>query len=114
MAQGTKTKQSDTKVSARTREAGDAALERLQDSVDAAEAALKDLRGEMSRGSRQLLTDVEKTLRDARRNLGRIRKRVVKDLEEVQRAATGRKATRRRGPTKSTAARARRARSAAK
>jgi hypothetical protein len=38
----------------------------LSDSIEAAEAALKDLRSEMSRGSRELLKDLDKTLRDAR------------------------------------------------
>lgn len=77
---------------------GDQALERLQQSVDAAEAALKDLRSEMSRGSRELLKDLETTLRDARKNLGRVRRRVSKDLEEVQQAVTGKKATAQRKP----------------
>ena len=45
---------------------GDKALERVNDSIDAAQAALKDLRSEMSRGSRELLKEVETTLRDAR------------------------------------------------
>ena len=78
-----------------TRSAGDRALKRLQDSVDAAEGALKDLRKEMSRGSRALLADVEKTLRDARSNLRRVSKRIAKDFEEVQRAAAGKTARRR-------------------
>jgi len=77
---------------------GDKALERLHQSVDAAEAALKDVRSEMSRGSRELLKDLEKTLRDARKNLRSVSRRVSKDLEEVQQAVTGKKATTRRKP----------------
>lgn len=77
---------------------GDRALERLHQSVDAAEAALKDVRSEMSRGSRELLKDLETTLRDARKNLRSVSRRVSKDLEEVQQAVTGKKATARRKP----------------
>lgn len=78
--------------------AGDKALERLHQSVDAAEAALKDVRSEMSRGSRELLKDLETTLRDARKNLRSVSRRVSKDLGEVQQAVTGKKATRQRRP----------------
>jgi ABC-type transporter Mla subunit MlaD len=69
------------------------ALGRLSDSIDAAQVALKDLRSEMSRGSRELLKDLDKTLRDARKNLGRTRRRIAKDLEEVQKAARGKRTT---------------------
>ena len=72
---------------------GPDALGRLNDSIEAAQAALKDLRSEMSRGSRELLRDVDKTLRDARKNLGRTSRRIAKDLEEVQQAARGKRTT---------------------
>ena len=69
------------------------ALGRLNDSIEAAQAALKDLRSEMPRGSRELLKDVDKTLRDARKNLGRTSRRIAKDLDEVQQAARGKRTT---------------------
>jgi ABC-type transporter Mla subunit MlaD len=69
------------------------ALGRLSDSIEAAQAALKDLRSEMSRGSRDLVKDVDRTLRDARKNLRRTSRRVAKDLDEVQLAARGRRTT---------------------
>jgi ABC-type transporter Mla subunit MlaD len=72
---------------------GPDALGRLNDSIEAAQAALKDLRSEMSRGSRELLKDIDKTLRDARKNLGRTSRRIAKDLEEVQQAARGKRTT---------------------
>jgi ABC-type transporter Mla subunit MlaD len=72
---------------------GPDALGRLNDSIDAAQAALKDLRSEMSRGSRDLLKDLDKTLRDARKNLGRTSRRIAKDLDEVQQAARGKRTT---------------------
>jgi hypothetical protein len=75
---------------------GDKALERLQDSIDAAQAAVKDVRSEMSRGSRELLKDVETTLRDARKNLRRVSRLVSKDLEDVQQAVTGKGAAKRK------------------
>jgi ABC-type transporter Mla subunit MlaD len=72
---------------------GPDALGRLNDSIEAAQAALKDLRSEMSRGSRELLKDVDRTLHDARKNLGRTRRRIAKDLDEVQQAARGKRTT---------------------
>jgi predicted nucleic acid-binding Zn-ribbon protein len=86
---------------------GPDALGRLNDSIEAAQAALKDLRSEMSRGSRDLLKDLDRTLRDARKNLGRTRRRIANDLDEVQLAARGKRTTRARsaGSTRGPAAR---------
>jgi ABC-type transporter Mla subunit MlaD len=69
------------------------ALGRLDDSIESAQAALKDLRAEMSRGSRELLSDVDKTLRDARKNLRRTSRRIANDLDQVQQTARGRQVT---------------------
>jgi predicted nucleic acid-binding Zn-ribbon protein len=97
---------------------GEAALERLNASVEAAQTALKELRGELGRGSRELLQDVDVTLRDARKNLRRVSRQLVKDLEQVQRAAAGKrpgpqptKATKatRRSPSRGTTTAAKRA-----
>jgi hypothetical protein len=74
------------------------ALGRLNDSIEAAQAALKDLRAEMSRGSRDLVKDVDKTLRDARKNLRRTSRRIAKDLGEVQEAARGKRTAGTRKP----------------
>lgn len=92
------TKKSGSTRTASARKSGEKALKRLHDSVDAAEAALKDVRKEMSRGSKSLLSDVETTLRTARKNLRSVSRHVAKDLEEVQRAATGK----RKAPAKRT------------
>jgi hypothetical protein len=78
----------------RTKQAGTAALDRLQASIEAAEAAFKDLRGEVSRDSRELLADLGTTLKDARRNLTRSRRQVVKDLEQIEQALVKGKAAR--------------------
>lgn len=92
MAQrGAKTTASRTTRKTGSRSAGDKALETLNDSIDAAQAALKDLRSEMSRGSRELLKDVESTLRDARKNLRSVSRHVSQDLDEVQQAVRGKR-----------------------
>jgi hypothetical protein len=95
----------------RTKQAGSAALERLQASIEAAETALKDLRGEVSRDSRDLLNDVGTTLKDARRNLTRSRQRIVKDLERIEQALVKGKAARPATKRTSTAPRTSAARS---
>ncbi len=78
----------------RARQDGSAALERLRASLEAAENALKDLQGEVSRNSRDLLKDVGKTLTTARRNLTRSRGRIIKDIEQIQQALVTGKAGR--------------------
>jgi hypothetical protein len=84
---------------------GDAALDRLGGSLEAAQEALKDLRGELSKGGRDLLKDLEVLLRDARKNLRGAQRTLVKDIEEMQKAATGkRRAAASRGPAKRAAA----------
>lgn len=70
----------------RARQAGNAAFDRLRASIEAAETALKELQGEVSRDSRDLLKDMAKTLRTTRRSLTRSRGRIVKDLEQIQQA----------------------------
>ena len=71
---------------------GQSAYERLNASVEAAQVALKELRGELGRGSRELLKDVDVTLRDARKNLRSVSRQVVKELDQVQQAAAGKRA----------------------
>ena len=63
---------------------GQTALDRLTKSVDAAQDALKDLRGEMGKGSSSVLKDVDKQLKDARKSLRSSSKSVLKDLEGLQ------------------------------
>lgn len=87
------TKTTERGATRKTRTTGEKSLERVQDSIEAAQAALKDLRSEMNRGSRVLLKDVETTLRDARKQLRSVNRAVVKDLQEVQRAMRGQKTT---------------------
>ncbi len=70
----------------RTKQAGSTALDRLGASIEAAETALKDLQGEVSRDSRHVLKDVGTTLKTARGNLTRSRRRIAKDLEQIEQA----------------------------
>ena len=63
---------------------GHTALDRLTKSVDAAQDALKDLRGQMSKGSSSILKDVDQQLKDARKGLRGASKSVLKDLEGLQ------------------------------
>ncbi len=68
------------------------ALPRVEKSIHAAEAALKDLRTELGRGGRDLVKDLDKTLKDARNNLSSLSKTIAKDVGKVQKAATARPA----------------------
>ena len=70
----------------RAKQAGSAALDRLRASIEAAETALKDLQGEVSGNSRDLLKDIGKTLRATQRNLTRSRRRIAKDIEHLEHA----------------------------
>src|SRR6202162_3741028 len=88
----------------RAKQAGSAALDRLRASIEAAEKALKDLQGEVSRDSRDLLKDVGSTLKTARRNLTRSRRRITKDLEQIEQALVKGKAPARRAPKRATSA----------
>jgi flagellar hook-basal body complex protein FliE len=68
---------------------GHTALDRLTKSVDAAQDALKDLRGEMGKGGSGILKDVDKQLKDARKSLRTHSKSVLKDLEGLQEKLPG-------------------------
>jgi ABC-type transporter Mla subunit MlaD len=80
---------------------GDASLDRLNNSLDAAQTAIADLRKELGRGGRDLLKDVQKMVGDARRDTRRLNKRLRADLEELGGAITGRaKTTKKRAPAR--------------
>ena len=83
-----------TKTTARSRRAKPATkstkpVDRLDDAIAAAQDALKDLRGDLSRGRKALVKDLDKTLKDARGNLRRVRGTLVDDLDDVGRRLTG-------------------------
>jgi hypothetical protein len=86
----------------RARGAGEASFERLTQSVEAAQVALKDLRKELSKGTRDVLGDLDVTLKDARKHLRSVRRTVSKDLDEIQHALTAGKPARARTARKAT------------
>jgi chromosome segregation ATPase len=89
----------------RAKQAGSAALERLQASIEAAETALKDLQREVSRNNRALLKDIDTTLKATRRNLNRSRRRITKDLQQIQHALVKGKAAARPAPKRAASVR---------
>src|ERR1700746_376212 len=88
----------------RAKKAGDAALDRLRASIEAAETALKDLQAEVSRDSRDLVKDIGKTLKATQRNLTRSRRRIANDLEQIERALVKGKAPTRPATKRATSA----------
>jgi ABC-type transporter Mla subunit MlaD len=88
-----------TRTTSRSRSAKSAStknskpVDRLDDAITAAQDALKELRGDLSRGSKVLVKDLDKTLKDARSNLRRVRGTLVDDLDEVGRKLTGKPKT---------------------
>jgi hypothetical protein len=72
----------------RAKRAGNTALDRLQTSIEGAESALKDLRREVGRDSRDRLNDLATTLKSARRNVTRSRQRIVKEMETIEQRLT--------------------------
>jgi topoisomerase IA-like protein len=88
----------------RAKQAGSAALDRLRASIEAAENALKDLQGEVSRDSRDLLKDIGKTLKATQRNLTRSRRRIAKDIEHLEHALVKGKLPTRSEPKAATSA----------
>src|SRR5436305_14341000 len=62
---------------------GHTALDRLTKSVDSAQDALKDLRGEMSKGSSSVLKALDQQLKSARKSLRGSSKSVASHLEAL-------------------------------
>jgi hypothetical protein len=101
---GSKTTSSRSAAGA-ARGAGHKALASLSDSIDSAQAALKDLRSEMGRGSSSALKDVEGTLKDARKHLTGARRRIAKELDDAQKAVAKRAPSARKPAARKTTAR---------
>lgn len=91
------------------------AVSRVQKSLEAAQADLATLRGDLGRGAGELRRDVARMLRDARRDVARMSRLVRRDLERLQQdlgGAAGRASTPGRAGARARAARPRPARSA--
>ena len=78
-----------TKTTAKKSTSATKPVDRLDDAIAAAQDALKDLRGDLSKGRRDLVKDMDKILKDARSNLRRVRGTIVEDLGEVGRKLSG-------------------------
>jgi hypothetical protein len=106
------------KSSARTgsakqsRRAGAGSLDRLNESLDAAQKALTDLQGDLGRGGRDIVKNVSRLIRDARRDTAKLNRALVKDLGQLGRALTP--VTNSRGTRKAPAKRAAAKRTGAK
>jgi hypothetical protein len=100
------------KSSARTgsakqsRRPGAGSLDRLNESLDAAQKALGDLQGDLGRGGRDIVKNVNRLLRDARRDTAKLNRALVKDLGQLGRAITPgtNSRTTRKSPAKRTSA----------
>jgi hypothetical protein len=66
----------------------DASVDRIEKSIDAAEAAAKDLRAGAAKGSRDLVRDLERALRNAKANARRAGRAVSKDIDKAMRTGT--------------------------
>ena len=69
---------------------GEAALKQLNTSLEAAQKAMVELRGNLSRGGHELLKDVHKRIGDARRDTRRLNKSLLEDIGRLQEALGGR------------------------
>jgi hypothetical protein len=64
------------------------ALDRLADSLEAAQKAGKALRGDLAKGSRDLLSEIERTMSATRKDVAKLNKAVRADLADLQKAVT--------------------------
>lgn len=70
---------------------GQAALKRLEQSLDDAQKSVADLGQHLSRGGRDLVKDVKQLVSAARRDTRKLNKRVMADLEQFGAAFSSKK-----------------------
>jgi hypothetical protein len=75
-----------SKANQRSRSAG--SLDRLNESLDAAQKALSDLQGDLGRGARDVAKNVSRLIRDARRDTAKLNRALVKDIGQLGQALT--------------------------
>src|SRR5881397_3748750 len=88
----------------RAKEVGQAAYDRLTQSIDAAQTALKDLRKELGKGRSDVLADIERALKDARKELRSRRSGLLSDLKQALTPGGAKKPARRAASTSTSAA----------
>jgi hypothetical protein len=84
-------KRSSAAKATRPRADGDHAretLERMADSLEAAQEAGKALRGDLGKGSRDLLREIERMMQATRKDVVKLNKAVRADLADLQKAVT--------------------------
>jgi hypothetical protein len=88
-----------------SRRPGAASLDRLNESLDAAQKALGEIQGDLGRGGRDIVKNVSRLLKDARRDTAKLNRALVKDIGQLGRALTPgtNSGTARKSPTKRTA-----------
>ena len=82
----------------------EAALERLERSLDAADEAIRALRRDMTAGGDDLMQTVEKAVKDARKDTVKLGKAVRADVAKLQRAITDPPAKKKQAAARRTAA----------
>ena len=89
-----------------SRRPGAASLDRLNESLDAAQKALGEIQGDLGRGGRDIVKNVSRLLKDARRDTAKLNRALVKDIGQLGRALTPvtNSRTTRKSPAKRTAA----------
>jgi chromosome segregation ATPase len=85
-------------------------LERISQTLEAAQKDLASIGGSVGTGVRDLRRDVNRLLRDARRDLGKMRRSVQRDLERLQKDLTSAAAAKPVAPRRATTPTARTAR----
>ena len=70
------------------KQSADGAVERVSESLEAAQKALNAVRGDVSKGTRDLKANVERLISDARRDVAKLGKSVHADLEEFKKNVT--------------------------
>jgi hypothetical protein len=85
------TKKSPSRANSRAKQSqrrGAVALDRLNESLDAAQKALAELQGDLGRGARDAVKNVSRLLRDARKDTAKLNRAVMKDLGQLGQALT--------------------------
>jgi hypothetical protein len=97
---------------------GRSPVDRLNESLEAAQKALSDMQGDLGRGARDMIKNVSRLVRDARRDTAKLNRALVKDLGQLGQALTpvgnGASRTRRRTAGRSTNQRTRSSRTGAR
>jgi hypothetical protein len=73
-----------TRARGSQKKGGHAAINRLNTSLDSANKAIGDLRGDLGRGGRDLVKNVEKLIKDARKEGEKLNKSLRAELDQLQ------------------------------